>query len=78
MAENTTPVNYQDAILNEARKTKTGCVIFLTNGFQIRGQITGFDNFVVCVFADGKSNMIYKHAISTVAPCKRLNAFPTV
>ena len=69
MAENTTPVNYQDAILNEARKNKVDCTIFLTNGF---------DNFVVCVFADGKSNMIYKHAISTVAPCKRLNAFPTV
>ena len=75
MAENN-PINLQDAILNEVRKKKIDCTIFLMNGFQIRGCITGYDAFVVTVMSEGKSQMIYKHAISTIAPSKRVDAFP--
>ena len=73
---NNSTVNLQDAILNEARRKKLECTIFLMNGFQIRGIVTGFDPFVVTVRADGKSQMIYKHAISTIVPSRPLDAFP--
>ena len=48
--------------------------LFLMNGFQLRGVITGFDSFVVVLVSDGKQQMIYKHAISTLAPIKPLKA----
>ncbi len=67
-------VNLQDAILNEVRKDRIPVTLFLMNGFQLRGIITGFDSFVVVLVTDGKQQMIYKHAISTLAPMKPLKA----
>ena len=67
-------LNLQDAILNEVRKEKVPVTLFLMNGFQLRGVITGFDSFVVVLVTDGKQQMIYKHAISTLAPIRSLKA----
>ena len=71
------PLNLQDAILTEVRKDKIPVTLFLMNGFQLRGIITGFDSFVVVLVSDGKQQMIYKHAISTLAPMKPLKAAAT-
>ena len=60
--------NLQDLLLNEARKEHQLVTVFLMNGFQMKGVITGFDNFIVCLVSDGRQQMIYKHAISTVVP----------
>ena len=70
-------INLQDAILNEVRRDKIPVTLFLMNGFQLRGIITGFDSFVVVLVSEGKQQMIYKHAISTLAPMKPLKAAPT-
>lgn len=70
-------VNLQDAILKEVRKERVPVTLFLMNGFQLRGVITGFDSFVVVLVTDGKQQMIYKHAISTLAPMKPLKAAAT-
>lgn len=67
-------VNLQDAILKECRRDRVPVTLFLINGFQLRGVITGFDSFVVVLVTDGKQQMIYKHAISTLAPIKPLKA----
>ena len=66
--------NLQEAILKEVRRDKVPVTLFLMNGFQLRGVITGYDNFVVVLVSDGKQQMIYKHAISTLAPTKTLRA----
>ena len=60
--------NLQDLFLNETRKEHQLVTVFLMNGFQMKGVITGFDNFVVCLVSEGRQQMIYKHAISTVVP----------
>ena len=67
-------MNLQDAILKECRRDKAPVTLFLMNGFQLRGIITGFDSFVVVLVSDGKQQMIYKHSISTLAPMKPLKA----
>ena len=67
-------MNLQDAILKEVIRDKVPLTLFLMNGFQLRGIITGFDSFVVVLVSDGKQQMIYKHAISTLAPMKPLKA----
>ena len=67
-------INLQDAILNEVRRDRVPVTLFLMNGFQLRGIVTGFDSFVVVLVSDGKQQMIYKHAISTLAPMKSLKA----
>ena len=74
MSEN---MNLQDAILKECRRDKVPVTLFLMNGFQLRGFLTGFDSFVVVLVSDGKQQMIYKHAISTLAPMKPLKAATT-
>ena len=71
MAEN---YNLQEAILQEVRRDRVPVTLFLMNGFQLRGIITGFDNFVVVLLSDGKQQMIYKHAISTLVPIRPLKA----
>ena len=60
--------NLQDGFLNRVRQEKVTVKIFLMNGFQMRGVVRGFDSFVVILETDGKQQMIYKHAISTVCP----------
>ena len=70
------PINLQDAILKEVRRDKVPVTLFLMNGFQLRGTITGFDSFVVVLVSDGKQQMIYKHAISTLAPMRPIRSAP--
>ena len=65
--------NLQDVFLASARRTETPVTMFLMNGFQMRGVITGFDSFTVVLTADGKQNLIYKHAISTVSPAREVD-----
>lgn len=64
--------NLQDQFLNQARRERMLVTMFLMNGFQLRGIVRGFDAFVVIVDSDGKQQMIYKHAISTVVPARSL------
>lgn len=66
--------NLQDAILKEVRRDRVPVTLFLMNGFQLRGVIAGYDSFVVVLVSDGKQQMIYKHAISTLAPMKPLKS----
>ena len=63
-------MNLQDACLNQVRKEKMPVTIFLVNGFQIKGVVKGFDNFTVIVELDQRQQLVYKHAISTVAPIR--------
>ena len=60
--------NLQDLFLLRARSSRANVTVFLMNGYQIRGQITGFDAFVVIVQSEGRQQVIYKHAISTIIP----------
>jgi len=60
----------QDVFLNQLRKDYVPVTIHLVNGFQLKGIIKGFDNFVVILESEGKQMMIYKHAISTVTPSR--------
>jgi host factor-I protein len=62
--------NLQDAFLNQVRKDKILVTVFLVNGFQLKGLVKGFDNFTVIVELEGRQQLVYKHAISTVAPLK--------
>ena len=62
--------NLQDAFLNYIRREKIPVTLSLMNGFQLRGVVRSFDSFVVLIDADGRQQMIYKHAISTVAPAR--------
>ena len=67
-------INLQDSFLNQARKENGGVIIHLVNGFQLKGNVRGFDNFTVLLEAAGKQQMVYKHAISTVTPMKPLSS----
>ena len=69
-------INLQDGFLNGVRREKTPVTVFLVNGFQLRGVVRGFDSFVVILDSEGKQQMIYKHAISTLVPAKPVE-FPT-
>ena len=62
--------NLQEIFLTRARKQNIPVTMFLVNGFQLRGTITGFDCFVVILDSEGKQQVIYKHAISTIAPLR--------
>jgi len=62
--------NLQEVFLAQARKQKIPVTMFLVNGFQLRGTITGFDCFVVILDSEGRQQVIYKHAISTIAPAR--------
>lgn len=61
-------INLQDTFLNKARQERIPLTVFLTNGFQMRGIVRGFDAFVILFECDGKQEMVYKHAVSTVIP----------
>ena len=60
--------NLQDVFLNQVRKSKMSVTIFLINGVKLQGIITWFDNFCVLLRRDGQSQLVYKHAISTIMP----------
>ncbi len=63
-------INLQDVFLNQCRKDKIVVTIFLTNGFQFKGMVRGFDSYVVILDCDGKQQLVYKHAISTIIPTR--------
>jgi host factor-I protein len=65
----------QDAFLNHVRKTKVPVTIFLINGVKLQGVITWFDNFCVLLRRDGQSQLVYKHAISTIMPSQPINLY---
>ena len=62
--------NLQDLFLPRARRDRVPVTLFLMNGFQLRGTLTGFDAFVVVLDSEGRQQVIYKHAISTIAPIR--------
>ena len=68
-----TQINLQDVFLNQVRKEKTIITVFLLNGFQIKGLVTGFDSYTVVLDCEGKQELIYKHAISTIIPTYPVN-----
>jgi host factor-I protein len=67
--------NLQDTFLNHVRKNKTPLTVFLVNGVKLQGVVTWFDNFCVLLRRDGHSQLVYKHAISTVMPATPLQLF---
>ena len=67
--------NLQDQFLNHIRKYKTPVTVFLINGVKLQGIITWFDNFCVLLRRDGHSQLVYKHAISTVMPVSPIQLF---
>ncbi len=67
--------NLQDVFLNNVRKTKTPVTVFLVNGVKLQGVITWFDNFCLLLRRDGSSQLVYKHAISTIMPGGPLQLF---
>ena len=62
--------NLQDLFLTRARRDRVPVTLILMNGFQLRGTLTGFDTFVVVLDSEGRQQVIYKHAISTIAPIR--------
>lgn len=66
-------LNMQDAFLNTARVEKIAITIFLTNGFQFKGYVKGFDNFTIFVEYENKQSLVYKHAVSTIIPSKPIH-----
>lgn len=70
---NKSPINLQDTFLNQVRKENLPVTIYLVNGFQLKGLVRGFDNFTVVLEFEGKQQMVYKHAISTVMPIRPIN-----
>lgn len=69
------PNNLQDTFLNAVRKAKTPVTMFLVNGVKLQGNISWFDNFCVLLRRDGQSQLVYKHAISTVMPSGPVQLF---
>ncbi len=67
--------NVQDVFLNHIRKQKTPVTIFLVNGVKLQGIVTWFDNFSVLLRRDGHTQLVYKHAISTVMPSVPIQLF---
>lgn len=65
--------NLQDNILNQLRKENMQSTIFLVNGYQIKGQIRSFDNFTILLDVEGKQQLVYKHAVSTIIPFRNLS-----
>ncbi|MBP3271328.1 MAG: RNA chaperone Hfq [Ruminococcus sp.] len=66
-------LNLQDIFLNQARKEKILVTMILVNGYQFKGIVKGFDSYVVILDCEGKQNVVYKHAISTIVPGRAIN-----
>lgn len=62
--------NLQDLFLARVKAGRSAVTVFLINGFQLRGVITAYDNFMICLDTDGKQQIIYKHAVSTIVPAQ--------
>ena len=67
--------NLQDAFLNQVRKTKIPVTVFLINGVKLQGAITWFDNFWILLRRDGQSQLVYKHAVSTIMPTQNISLY---
>lgn len=68
--------NLQDIFLTQVRREHRSVTMFLMNGFQMRGYVTGFDAFTVVLSSDGKQQVVYKHAISTIVPEQPVSMMP--
>lgn len=66
-------INLQDVFLNQVRKEHIQITIYLVNGFQLKGLVKGFDNYTIVLDNEGKQQLVYKHAISTIIPVKPIN-----
>ena len=66
-------INLQDVFLNQVRKEHITITIFLVNGFQLKGMVRGFDNYTIVLDNDGKQQLVFKHAVSTIVPLKPIN-----
>jgi host factor-I protein len=75
MSTNDKKQNLQDTFLNSVRKSKTPLTIFLVNGVKLQGVVTWFDNFCVLLRRDGQSQLVYKHAISTIMPAQPVQLY---
>ena len=67
--------NLQDAFLNQVRKTKIPVTVFLINGVKLQDAITWFDNFCILLRRDGQSQLVYKHAVSTIMPTQNISLY---
>lgn len=67
--------NLQDAFLNHIRKGKVPVTVFLVNGVKLQGVITSFDNFCILLRRDGQSQLVYKHAVSTIMPAQPFSLY---
>ena len=63
-------LNLQDIFLNQIRKDKTMVTVYLINGFQLRGTVKGFDSFTIIIENEGRQNLVYKNAVSTITPVR--------
>lgn len=63
-------INLQDVFLNTLRKERIECTVYLMNGYQIKGVIKGYDSFVIMIESDGRQQVVYKHAVSTISPVR--------
>lgn len=66
-------LNLQDIFLNQVRKEHGLITVYLISGYQIKGYVKGFDSYTIVIDSDGKQQMIYKHAVSTIVPAKPIN-----
>ncbi|MFO8192384.1 MAG: RNA chaperone Hfq [Bacillota bacterium] len=66
-------INLQDTFLNQARKENMLTTVFLVNGYQIKGIVRSFDNFTILLDVEGKQQLVYKHAVSTIIPIRNIN-----
>lgn len=71
-------INLQDVFLNQVRKENIPITIYLVNGFQLKGLVKGFDNYTIVLDSDGKQQLIYKHAVSTISPFTPINLAQTI
>lgn len=65
--------NLQDVFLNAVRKEKMDVTVFLTNGFQFKGIVQSFDSYTIMLESEGKEQLVFKHAVSTIVPRKAVN-----
>lgn len=78
MSDNKRQQNVQDVFLNHLRKTRSSVTVFLVNGVKLQGVITWFDNFSMLLTRDGMTQMVYKHAISTVMPVEEVSLYELI
>lgn len=71
-------INLQDVFLNQVRRESIPITIYLVNGFQLKGLVKGFDNYTIVLDSDGKQQLIYKHAVSTISPSTAINLTQTI